>query len=106
MADESEDRSQKTEDPTPPRLEEGRKKGQIAYSREVNNFFVMLALALMIAWIFPVTAEQVKLALAPYIVAPHDFLIDGKSLRDTVGGTFIDMATALLAPLAIVVLLV
>lgn len=106
MADDSEDQSQKTEEPTQHRLDEAQKKGQIPYSREVNNFFVMLALALMIAWIFPVTMDNIKNALAPYIVSPHDILIDPTSLRDTVGNTFIDMGALLLAPLAIVVLLV
>lgn len=106
MADENEDKSQKTEEPTQHRLDEAQKKGQIPYSREVNNFFVMLALALMIAWIFPATMDDIKLTLAPYIVAPHDILTDPVSLRDTLRDTFIGMGVALLAPLAIVVLLV
>lgn len=106
MADENEDQSQKTEEPTQHRLDEAQKKGQIPYSREVNNFFVMLALALMIAWIFPATMDDIKLTLAPYILAPHDILTDPASLRDTLRDTFISMGAALLAPLAIVVLLV
>lgn len=106
MANENEDKSQKTEEPTQHRLDEAQKKGQIAYSREVNNFFVVLALALMIAWIFPLTMERVKLTLAPYIVAPHDILISPASLRDNLADTFLSMGALLLAPLSIVVLLV
>jgi flagellar biosynthetic protein FlhB len=36
------DSSQKTEEPTPKKLEEGRKKGQVANSREVGSFAVLL----------------------------------------------------------------
>ena len=44
MADgEQPDNSQKTEDPTPKKLEEARKKGQVPMSREVNNFVMLLA---------------------------------------------------------------
>lgn len=106
MAEQNEDPSQKTEEPTQHRLEQAQKKGQIAYSREVNNFFVMLALALMIAWIFPNLLDRVKLTLAPYITRPHDVPISAASLRDILSDTFLDMGVILLAPLSIVVLLV
>ena len=43
------DSSQKTEDPTPKRLEEARKKGQVPISREVNNWVMMLAATVLIA---------------------------------------------------------
>lgn len=42
MSDDQDD-SQKTEDPTPKRLEESRKKGQVALSRELNNWIIILA---------------------------------------------------------------
>ena len=41
MAEES--YQEKTEDPTPKRLEEGRKKGQVAKSQELNSAVVLLA---------------------------------------------------------------
>ncbi len=37
------DDTQKTEDPTPKKLEEARKKGQVAISREVNNWVMLFA---------------------------------------------------------------
>lgn len=103
---ESEDKSQKTEDPTQHRLSEAEKKGQIPNSREVNNFFVMLALALMIAWAFPAMMEGAKESLAPYIVNSHDIIISSGSLRDLLIDTLMDMGILLLAPLSLVVLLV
>ncbi|PCJ97516.1 MAG: flagellar biosynthesis protein FlhB [Zetaproteobacteria bacterium] len=41
MAEDQTDDSQKTEDPTPKKLEESRKRGQIALSREVNNWVML-----------------------------------------------------------------
>lgn len=51
MADDGEqpDDSQKTEDPSPKKLEEARKKGQIALSREVNNWAMLFAGTMLIA---------------------------------------------------------
>ena len=40
MAEEQDD-SQKTEDPTSRRLDEARKRGQVANSREVNNLLML-----------------------------------------------------------------
>lgn len=48
MADENTDDSQKTEDPTPKKLEEARKKGQVPLSREMNNWVMLLAAAVVI----------------------------------------------------------
>ena len=46
--DDQTDDSQKTEDPTPKKLEEARKKGQVALSREVNNWVMLMAGTLII----------------------------------------------------------
>jgi flagellar biosynthesis protein FlhB len=45
---ENPDDSQKTEEPTPKKLQEARKKGQIALSREVNNWVMLLAGTILI----------------------------------------------------------
>ncbi len=49
MADESEqDQASKTEDPTPRKLEEARKRGQVAISREVNAWLLLIATTLIV----------------------------------------------------------
>ncbi len=48
MAEET-DESQKTEAPTPKRIEDARRKGQVASSREVNNFMLFATAALCVA---------------------------------------------------------
>ncbi len=47
MADEP-DETEKTEEPTPKKLEDSRKKGQVALSREVNNWIMLLAATIMV----------------------------------------------------------
>lgn len=44
MADEDEDKSSKTEEPSERKLTKAREQGNVPKSREVNNFFVLLAI--------------------------------------------------------------
>lgn len=53
MSDDNTDDSQKTEDPTPKKIEEARKKGNVAMSREVNNWVMLLAGTLLVAGAAP-----------------------------------------------------
>ena len=48
MSEDGEDDASKTEDPTAKRLEESRKKGQVALSRELNSWLMLLAATLLI----------------------------------------------------------
>ncbi len=66
MSEEADD-SQKTEDPTPKRLEESRKKGQVALSREINNWIMLLAATLLIAFAAPSMFARLKEFLKAYI---------------------------------------
>lgn len=61
------DDSQKTEDPTSKRLDDARKQGQVANSREVNNLFMMLALTLSIAMFGSSVASDIKNLTLPFI---------------------------------------
>lgn len=77
---EEEDQSQKTEDPTPRRLEEALKKGQVINSREVTNFLVFLAL-LAITWqVIPKICYHSYIELKKYIKEPEGFGITENSL--------------------------
>lgn len=100
------DDSQKTEEPTQHRLSEAEKKGQIPSSREVNNFFVMVALALMVAWVFPDMIKRGKDVLLPFIASPHDVIISPGSLRDLMIEVLMDSAALLMLPIALILFLV
>lgn len=70
MSDEQDD-SQKTEDPTPKRLEESRKKGQVALSREINNWIMLLAATLVIGVTATSVFARMKDHMRGYIEHAH-----------------------------------
>ena len=54
MAEEdNNDDSQKTQDPSQKRIEEAYEKGQVIFSREVNNLFIFLILTMTVIWVLP-----------------------------------------------------
>lgn len=73
MAEEGEDDSQKTEDPTPKRIEEARKRGQVALSREVNNWMMLMAGTLLVGTVGPSTMAHLRDHLKVYIEKSYDF---------------------------------
>jgi flagellar biosynthetic protein FlhB len=73
MAEESHDDSSKTEEPTQKKLEEARKKGQLVASREINHFFMILALTFFVLTMAPGMARQMTELLTPFIAQPDHF---------------------------------
>jgi flagellar biosynthetic protein FlhB len=103
MAEESTDQSQKTEEPTHKRLEEARKKGQVAASREVGHWFMILAGALAVAMAVPATSARLKVALLPYLQSPHAIPVDLGHLQVAAVTLLTDVAVALGAPIGLLV---
>ena len=58
--DDSTDETQKTEDPTPRRLEEARKRGQVIYSREINNWMVLFTATVLVVMAGPGIVSDIK----------------------------------------------
>jgi flagellar biosynthetic protein FlhB len=69
---EEEDDSNKTEDPTPKKLEEARKKGQVPMSREVNNWVMIFAATLVVLAMGPGMMSDLAVLLRSYIEQSHD----------------------------------
>ncbi|HWT97148.1 MAG TPA: flagellar biosynthesis protein FlhB [Terriglobales bacterium] len=70
------DDSQKTEDPTSKRLDDARKQGQVANSREVNNLFMMMALTLSVAMFGSGIVRDIKDLILPFIESPDQIPTD------------------------------
>lgn len=68
---ETEDDSQKTEDPTPKKLEEARRKGQVAISREINNWVMILAGTVVVLALGPGMMQDIALLLRTYFAQVH-----------------------------------
>ncbi|MFP4097584.1 MAG: flagellar biosynthesis protein FlhB [Alphaproteobacteria bacterium] len=71
MAEDQTDDSQKTEDPTPKKLEEARKRGQVALSREVNNWVMICAATILVIALAGSMFTQLKETMALYIEQAH-----------------------------------
>ncbi len=93
---EDQDQSQKTEEPTQRRLEEARRRGQVATSREVNHALVLGSGALFVAVFAPQTARQITEALLPFVAAPHSFAIGTAELGQLLASLLSELGMALL----------
>jgi flagellar biosynthetic protein FlhB len=66
-----EDESQKTEEPTPKKMEDSRKKGQVAMSREVNTWLILLMATIVMGALGPSIAIDLKNSLQVYLEQAH-----------------------------------
>lgn len=101
MAEDDQEQSQKTEEPTQKRKEDALKKGQVVTSREVNNFFLLLSLTILITMLAPGMMSSIKQSLSTYITMAHNVSIDDRSFRINMS----DLLFSLLGDMIIFVLL-
>jgi len=78
-----EDDSQKTEEPTPRKLEDALKKGQVPKSQEVANWFMITAGTLIVAVFAPGLMAGVRDSLYRFLESPHTIKMDPGSVLDT-----------------------
>lgn len=104
MADENQDQSQKTEEPTQTKLEDSRKKGQVAKSQEVNHWFMILAATIMVMMFLPTTMTNFGALLQKFIAQPHLIAVDKLALRETLTSTIEETVFILLPTLVLFVL--
>ena len=99
---EGEDKSQKTEDPTQKKLEDARKKGQVASSREVNHWFMILAGTVVVVMLLPALMGDIARELSRYLEHAHAVRVDqGAALSDLGAQVTGDVVRTLLPALLI-----
>jgi flagellar biosynthetic protein FlhB len=81
MAEDSQDKSQKTEEPTAKKLEDARQKGQVASSREVNHWFMILAGTIGVMFVFPGMMTEFSVIFLRFLDHPHLIPMDFSGLR-------------------------
>lgn len=92
------DDAQKTEDPTPKRIEESRKKGQVALSREVNNWVMLLAGTLLIAVLAGSVFTHMSNLMESYIAGSHEAPSMPGGASDVMGDTLLEVLKILALP--------
>ncbi len=98
MSEENTDESQKTEEPTPKKLEEARKRGQIALSREVNNWVMLFAGTVLVMALASSTFSQLKDMMTVYIAQAHDLPGVPGGLGVVLGGALKKTFTIMMLP--------
>lgn len=105
MADDTQDQSQKTEEPTPKRLQESQEKGQVATSKEVNHWFILLGAAILIGLLAPGIMGDLQQFLTHFIARPEDLRLEDGGAGILLGRAIRAVAMIMLLPLAILVVL-
>ena len=105
MSEGGDDDAQKTEEPTQHKLDEAQKKGQVVSSREINHFFVILSLAIVLGWLLPDVLVDTQRVLERFIVSPEDIPFDESSLKDVFVETSIAILGIIAGPVAIIMVL-
>src|SRR3984885_13288298 len=102
MADESSDSNERTQDPTPRRLEEALNRGDVVKSMEVNTWFTMAGgtLAMMIFSV-PV-ASSLQTTFRGLLARSYEIPADGPGLTALAKTLVFDVVGALGVPLLIV----
>ncbi|MEM9469234.1 MAG: flagellar biosynthesis protein FlhB [Pseudomonadota bacterium] len=101
---EEEDESSKTEEPTPKKLEESRKKGQVALSREVNNWVMLFAGTIVVLAIGPSAMNSMTSHMKTYFEKAHLLPTIPGGSGFVLGESFIEIMTILALPLIILMM--
>jgi len=91
----SQDQSEKTEDPTQKKLSDARDKGQVAKSKEFNTWLILTTATLLILTIGPALARTIGSKLVVFIEQPHMLPTDFDALRGVLMGRASEVAWAL-----------
>lgn len=106
MSDDMDDQSQKTEEPTERKLEEARKKGNVAVSKEMGVTLSTLGMLIILAFMSAGISQDFIEAIMPFIDSPDSVaeLKDSRDLRRATGDALFKVGVALV-PIFVVLLL-
>ncbi len=97
--EDSSDETQKTEDPTPRRLEEARKRGQVVYSREINNWMVLFAATVLVVLAGPHIMSDIKDVLRNFLEKSYAIPTDPVGLTNVLQTLFFRIGGDIILPL-------
>ncbi len=103
MADDT-DASQKTEEPTPKKIQDARNKGQIPTSREINHWFMLLAASIIFAVLADSLTGDIARTLVKFVERPDTLPVDADGLESIFSSTLYEIGIAILPTTIILVL--
>jgi flagellar biosynthetic protein FlhB len=99
---ETPDDDEKTEEPTHKKLDDARRKGDVAKSQEVNSWFIMLAATLIVVMFAQDMGTSLTISLKGLMANAHDISADPNNMRRL----FKTLAIAVLGALALPLILI
>jgi len=102
----NQDKSQKTEKPTPKRIQDARKKGQVAFSKEVTTFFIILFFLIFVIWILPFISKNFINNFGHYLDNLGQIKINNYNSQLILKDIILDILKILLIPLLLLFLLI
>lgn len=102
--DETDDESQKTEDPTPRKLEEARKRGQVVNSREVTSWAVLFTITLVISSASGNLLSEGAEIMKNFLENSYTIPADPAGMKQAIYSLFSSIGALALFPLAAVAL--
>lgn len=104
MAQEQDD-AQKTEEPTDRKLQEARRKGQVASSQEVKSWFILLGALAMIGLLAPGAVGMLTRGFTGIVDRAHQYPMDSASLLEMLSQGVGYVGLALAGPFAILLVM-
>jgi len=101
---ESRDEQERSEEPTPKRLEDAIKRGDVAKSQEVNTWFLLAGATLALFAFGGVAAGQLAQTLAGLLAGAHAIGVDGPALTRLSSQLMLDTFLAVGPPLVVLVI--
>lgn len=102
--DDSQDKSSKTEEPTPRKLEDARKKGQVVQSREINHFFMMLAFTGIVSILAPYMGRDYINIMQPFLTKPDEIPMEGTAIISMVREVLVAVFILIAVPILILII--
>src|SRR5689334_14906177 len=104
MAEQDQDKSQRTEDPTQKRLDDALKRGDVVKSQEVNTWFIMAGATLVVIGFSTTMSTSLTGTMKGLIANSHQLRMDGSGilwLSSKIGG---ELLAALAIPFVLLAL--
>jgi flagellar biosynthetic protein FlhB len=95
----SDDKENKTEEPTGKRLGDARQKGQVAQSREVAHLIMLSAMLVVILMLAPMMSRDMLVVLRRFLELPHQMRLEDNSFHVLMVELSFQLGGSLLLPM-------
>ncbi len=104
MAEESDEGTDKTEEPSQKKLDEARQHGQVAHSREIAHWFMILASGIVVIMISPSMGHQLYDNLVGLWLHPHEYSFEKTNIGDFLSALLYQTIGVMLLPFVLFII--